>query len=664
MPDTVTVDRRPDGSRSYAQGFGRKRPTGRVDRRHLRRVLDHIGLIQIDSVNVLVRSQELPLFARLGAHPRTLIPDATADGELFEYWVHEACHVPVEQHPLYRWAMDEMHPRWKGVRGFAAKRPDFIDAVSRPGARRGPDRRRRPPQRATARRASGGTGTTARLALEYLFRTGDGRRAPTTERLRPPLRPGRAGDPAERPRRADADRDRGQEGTARPGGEVPRGRHRRRPRGLPPAQSAHAATAARRTRRGRPARRGRRRGLGASRHSCTPMRTCRVGCAPVRCSARSTRSCGTGIAPSDCSASTTGSRSTCPKPKRVYGYYVLPFLLGDDLVARVDLKADRDTGRLLVQGAFAEPGVAERRRRRRAARRTRRDGGLAGARCRGRRRRERRPRTRTGWRHDASPTPSARMTAVGGRGQRCRRCDCRRRSRSLLHRRARRGRADRHPPSVRRSRRLALDPLTAPTPSTPNSYRSPRSANAHRPRRGRSDFAASVDGPRRCVRRRCARRRSRRGARRSSAVGRLRHLRPAQRILRVPRLHVGPVHRSGRRRFDARRVLPRHGYGKERPRREQEARHPVARGTGSHAHLTRPHLTAGISGMTCGSGRWSAGDAVGGYVADTIAQRSVCVTASPTARPRVASLTGSQGRRSGQRVHTGISETDAAAISP
>ena len=89
-----------------------------------------MGVIQIDSVNVLVRSQELPLFARLGPHPRTLISDATAAGELFEYWVHEASHVPTEHHHLHRWRMSGTH-KWERYWTMDKRRPGYLDEVLR-----------------------------------------------------------------------------------------------------------------------------------------------------------------------------------------------------------------------------------------------------------------------------------------------------------------------------------------------------------------------------------------------------------------------------------------------------------------------------------------------------------------------------------------------------
>ncbi len=121
-----------------AQGFADRRPTGRVDRRHVRKVFDRIGLIQIDSVNVLVRSQELPLFARLGPHPRDVIPRLCADGELYEYWAHEASLLPVDTLPLFGWKMQNREGMWGGMRDLLERHPEVVEAVHTEVVARGP----------------------------------------------------------------------------------------------------------------------------------------------------------------------------------------------------------------------------------------------------------------------------------------------------------------------------------------------------------------------------------------------------------------------------------------------------------------------------------------------------------------------------------------------
>lgn len=121
-----------------AQGFARARPTGRITRQHLRRVFDDIGQIQIDSVNVLVRSQELPLFSRLGPHPRTLIPDALAAGELYEYWAHAASLLPTKHYPLYRWRMEWARSGDGWYADFNERKKELVDNVLEQVRDRGP----------------------------------------------------------------------------------------------------------------------------------------------------------------------------------------------------------------------------------------------------------------------------------------------------------------------------------------------------------------------------------------------------------------------------------------------------------------------------------------------------------------------------------------------
>jgi uncharacterized protein len=110
-----------------AQGFADPLPTGEPGRRHLRRVLGRIGLLQIDSVNVLQRAHYLPLYSRLGPYRTDLLDEAVyrRPRELFEYWGHEASLLPLRLHPLLRWRMADSHA-WGGVARLAAERPDLI----------------------------------------------------------------------------------------------------------------------------------------------------------------------------------------------------------------------------------------------------------------------------------------------------------------------------------------------------------------------------------------------------------------------------------------------------------------------------------------------------------------------------------------------------------
>ena len=338
-----------------AQGFGERRPTGRVDRRHLRKVFARLGLIQIDSVNVLARSHYLALFSRLGPYDRVLLDRfAYIDHEAFEYWGHDASLIHAELQPLLRWRMAGEH-RWPGMRRWvAAQDPDAVDALHRSVMAGGPasagdldgaDRKKGP---------WWGWSDTKRT-LEHLFYTGrvGAIRRNTFERA--------YCDPALVVRA---------EVLARP---------------TPPSRDALVALLER-SARGH--------GVGTAKDLADyfrlPIKVARplleemadAGVVdrvtvegwkqpaflhPEAKLPRRIDACAL-VSPFDSImwerdrierlfGFTYRIEIYVPKPKRVYGYYVLPFLLGDRYVARVDLKADRAGSRLLVQSAFAEDGV-------------------------------------------------------------------------------------------------------------------------------------------------------------------------------------------------------------------------------------------------------------------------------------------------------------------
>jgi uncharacterized protein len=157
-----------------AQGFDTARPKTKATQRHVDALLSRLGVIQIDSVNVLVRSQELPLFSRLGNHNRNAIPKATEQQKLFEYWGHEAAHLPVEIHPLFRWKMEAARlgkaKHW-GLTSFYDDNKAFVKRMLKHVEKNGPTTSRELSTR-TEKKGTWWDWDEAKVALEYLFLTG------------------------------------------------------------------------------------------------------------------------------------------------------------------------------------------------------------------------------------------------------------------------------------------------------------------------------------------------------------------------------------------------------------------------------------------------------------------------------------------------------------
>lgn len=341
-----------------AQGFARPRPVGRVDARHLRGAIDRVGLLQIDSVNVLSRSHYLPVFARVGDYPRATL-DRVCWGSrprlMFEYWAHEASLLPVEVQPLLRWRMERAHREaWPAIRRLAAERPGFIDKVRALVAEQGPigagaieaARPRNP--------GSMWNWHDGKIALEWLFYTGE-----VTTAARPNFQ--RMYDLTERvlpaeilatatPAKEDAHRELiriaarchgiGTEADLRDYFRMSSADTRARIAELVEAGELLEAEVA---------------GWRQPAYLWADARLPRW----VRARAL--------LSPFDSliwerarTERLFGFRYRIsiytPAAKREHGYYVLPFLLGDSLVARVDLKADREAGLLRVPAAFAETG--------------------------------------------------------------------------------------------------------------------------------------------------------------------------------------------------------------------------------------------------------------------------------------------------------------------
>src|SRR5260221_9598621 len=88
-----------------------------------------MGVLQIDSINVVNRSPYLVLWSRIGAFPQNWLTDLLAERAIFEYWSHAACFLPIEDYALQRRIMLEGRIRWGDSKGWISQHPELVEQV-------------------------------------------------------------------------------------------------------------------------------------------------------------------------------------------------------------------------------------------------------------------------------------------------------------------------------------------------------------------------------------------------------------------------------------------------------------------------------------------------------------------------------------------------------
>lgn len=338
-----------------ATGLARPRPA-RAGPAALGAMFDRLGQVQIDSVNVLARAHYMPGFARLGAYDPALL-DRAAYGRkrsLFEYWGHEAALIRVDLQPYLRWRMARARGGtglWSGLNRFAAARRDFIDAVLHEVEARGPMAAR---DLSNGGKASGSWWgwSDGKRAFEWLFwagyvtthsRRGFERVYDLTERVLPEIAALPTPDEATQHRILLMV-------AARALGVATTGDLRAYWRIGPADAAARVAEL-----------------VESGELVAAKVESWRDTAYLPKDFDKARRPAHAALVSPfdpllwerDRAERLLGFRYRIeiyvPAHKREHGYYVLPFLMGDGVAARLDLKADRATRRLLVNAAHLEP---------------------------------------------------------------------------------------------------------------------------------------------------------------------------------------------------------------------------------------------------------------------------------------------------------------------